>query len=207
MRCLTVGAIYYGDKHYSGGGNARLLRCQAPADSVAAVLRSGWDIDGPAEAVRTIDACAAGEQHARAYDQNLVAFKLSPDFGDMVEPRLSDYFRHTGARLLNVPELFAACQTTLAWDLERAAMLSRHAATIGYIDEDTAWQYLAAIRQQAERTFASWPHYATSFLVGRAMWDKDYWRADEGFGLLHATSVLLRGKQRRPSLWDEYPLR
>lgn len=57
----------------------------------------------------------------------------------------------------------------LAWDMGELISLSRIACETGYIDEDTAWEYIRFAGEQCRRTFRSWEEIGKSYLIGEAM--------------------------------------
>ncbi|MGO3345661.1 MAG: DUF1266 domain-containing protein [Marinomonas sp.] len=59
-----------------------------------------------------------------------------------------------------------------AFDIGRYAFLCRCGVTVGLLTEAEAWGYLAHIGSIAQSLFSSWTDFATSYLVGRSMWQK-----------------------------------
>lgn len=57
----------------------------------------------------------------------------------------------------------------LAWDMGELISLSRIACETGYIDEETACEYIRFAGEQCRRTFSSWEEVGKSYLIGQAM--------------------------------------
>ncbi|MDR2423405.1 MAG: DUF1266 domain-containing protein [Prevotellaceae bacterium] len=60
-----------------------------------------------------------------------------------------------------------------AWDFGRIIFVCRAAFSLGYISEDEAWQYIDNVTDMAKKLYTNWEDYATSYLLGRAMWCGD----------------------------------
>ena len=59
---------------------------------------------------------------------------------------------------------------TDAWDFGRIVFVARVCYTLGYISESEAWRYITQIARMAKQKFNNWDSYATSYMLGRAMW-------------------------------------
>lgn len=72
---------------------------------------------------------------------------------------------------------------TDAWDFGRIVFVARVCYTLGYITENQAWNYINKIVGLAKRKFNNWEDYATSYMLGRAMWSGDdgEWETVAGF--------------------------
>ncbi len=72
---------------------------------------------------------------------------------------------------------------TDAWDFGRIVFASRICYTLGYITENEAWHYIELISKMAKQKFTNWDNYATSYVLGRAMWcgDDGEWETVAGF--------------------------
>ncbi|GAB3093109.1 DUF1266 domain-containing protein [Lysobacter terrae] len=68
--------------------------------------------------------------------------------------------------------LIAGCQSMLAYDLERAAYLTRVAVATGYLDEEAGWTWLRRIGAQS-RHFDTWEAYLVSYVLGQAIFESD----------------------------------
>ena len=66
--------------------------------------------------------------------------------------------------------------TTLAWDIERAAFITRLAFNSGLLTEEETWVFLKKTREYAQEGFRHWQDYGISFIKGRAivMCDSDF---------------------------------
>jgi hypothetical protein len=60
-----------------------------------------------------------------------------------------------------------------AWDFGRIVFISRVAYSLGYITENEAWSYIYKVTDMAQKLYNNWEDYATSYLLGRAMWCGD----------------------------------
>jgi len=61
----------------------------------------------------------------------------------------------------------------LAWDMGRLVAVSRLAFDAGYIDEQTAWDYIRKGYQAAIQEYTVWKDMATAYLIGRGAWSGD----------------------------------
>lgn len=72
---------------------------------------------------------------------------------------------------------------TDAWDFGRIVFVARVCYTLGYISEGEAWKYINQLTQMAKQKFTNWDSYATSYMLGRAMWSGNdgEWETVAGF--------------------------
>lgn len=72
---------------------------------------------------------------------------------------------------------------TDAWDFGRIVFVARVCFTLGYITESQAWHYINEIVKLTKKKFNNWEDYATSYMLGRAMWSGDdgEWETVAGF--------------------------
>ena len=72
---------------------------------------------------------------------------------------------------------------TDAWDFGRIVFVARVCYTLGYISESEAWMYINKMVKMARQKFDNWDSYATSYVLGRAMWSGDDgdWERVAGF--------------------------
>ncbi|MGO4296504.1 DUF1266 domain-containing protein [Glutamicibacter sp. MCAF14] len=78
----------------------------------------------------------------------------------------------------------------LAWDLSRAVMVARSAATCGFLDQRVAQDVALQAASYAQQTYGSWDEFAKAFDTAR--W---FWRAQQDSALddahdVHRTQVL-----------------
>lgn len=59
-----------------------------------------------------------------------------------------------------------------AFDIGRYAFLCRCGVSVNFLTEEEAWHYLKPIGKLAQTLFISWQEYATSYVVGRCIWQK-----------------------------------
>lgn len=60
-------------------------------------------------------------------------------------------------------------KSTYAWDLTRAANLTKWCFWCSYLKEDEMWNYLEKISRIAEEKWENWDEYIISFLLGRTI--------------------------------------
>ncbi len=72
---------------------------------------------------------------------------------------------------------------TDAWDFGRMVFVARVCYSLGYLTEEQAWMYINRIVELAKKKFDNWESYATSYLIGRAMWSGNdgEWETVAGF--------------------------
>jgi hypothetical protein len=61
----------------------------------------------------------------------------------------------------------------LAWDTGRFVTIARCAFDAGYIDEQTAWDYIRKAYRLTAQEYSSWKEMATAYIIGRGMWGGD----------------------------------
>ena len=61
----------------------------------------------------------------------------------------------------------------LAWDMGRLVTVTRCAFDAGYIDEQTAWDYIRKAWQLASEEYSTWDELGVAYLIGRGMWSGD----------------------------------
>jgi len=71
-------------------------------------------------------------------------------------------FGYTEEELLNLP-------TLAAWDYGRTAFIARYGVTAGYLDEETAFEYMKIAADRAAETYSSWREYTAAYILGRAL--------------------------------------
>lgn len=196
---LTVGAIYsmvYAD-------NARTLKSPLTKSELLRMLKRDWKIETAQEAAASIERGIAGQNDTAAFDHDLAALKESPYFQPYAESLAAFISSSETFRAEN----FYQTQTTLAWDLERAATLTRYAFTAGFIAEDAAWRYLKTIICRAQQSFQTWEDYVVSFLLGRELWVGN---KNNASSFHYAIRDLLGRpdpkKTRSVGFWSMYPL-
>ena len=57
----------------------------------------------------------------------------------------------------------------LAWDMGELITLARVALETGYIDEQTAWEYIRFAGEKCRQIFKNWEEIGKSYLIGQAM--------------------------------------
>ncbi|UXL37060.1 DUF1266 domain-containing protein [Pseudomonas fragi] len=58
----------------------------------------------------------------------------------------------------------------LAWDLGRLVTVARMSFDCGYLEQHEVSQVLAHVDRQVQVNFSSWPQFAKSYIIGRAIW-------------------------------------
>ena len=193
---LGVGAIYY----RAHSDMERSLESPLTQREIRSMLKRDWGIKKKEEAIEMIESGTGGYIHSESFGAELEAYKASKNFDNVMNMFGQYYSKQQG---FVAPEKFRNCRTTVAWDLERAAMITRYAFSIGLITEDEAWRYLYPIAARAKDIFETWEDYARSFLLGRCMWGGN--KMDTS--ILNSVNFLLYipPKNGQP-FWVEYPL-
>lgn len=196
LRALAVGAFYtcnwgaYSDTVALGSPSEDEI---ARRESCVEMLHESWGVDNADDALDTARRLRAG-MHAPVFEAvHPLAVAAAADttaidrsgmaaaHGDFLASLAR--FRQTGSlqryydgwlqaiKLGFVDLLPQPLQTdTTAWDLGRSVLIVRAAHTAGYLDEDTAWQQLAATLLMTQRHYRTWRQFADGFLTGSAFW-------------------------------------
>ena len=192
---LGVGAIYY----KAHAGMEKTLMSPLTKREIRSMLKRDWGIKSKEDAIALINSGTAGTIHSVLFDEQLASYKTSKNFTNNVNMFIQFY----GKQGLISQEKLSNCKTTIAWDLERAAMLTRYAYSIDLFTEDEAWRYLSPILDRTKTLFNTWEDYARSFLLGRCMWGGN--KMDST--LLRSISLLSLSPKSGNSIWGKYPLR
>lgn len=88
----------------------------------------------------------------------------------------------------------------IAWDLGRIVYIARASYTLGYINEQEAWDAINATLPQVKQSFSSWKEFGQSYMLGRAIWSVDDMSID-GLNDIYLDSI-----QKQESPWVKYPL-
>ena len=94
----------------------------------------------------------------------LLTERINRGLGAYVDAKnmLIRLFGYTEEELLSI-------ETLAAWDYGRVAIVARYGVAAGYIDEDTAWEYLALAASNASHVYSSWREYTAAHIMGRAL--------------------------------------
>jgi len=99
-----------------------------------------------------------------------------------------------------------ACRTAFAYDLERAAYLTRAAFAVGYLHESVAWIKLRRIAWLSRAAFTTWEQYFISCILGMALPQTALGQSETlvavGAGMLKQPGAFAQF----PSIWKECPL-
>ncbi len=182
-RGLAVGAIGAEQQ----GFFVDTLETGANAGDLRSKLQEWWDISNRDTALQTLHWLA--EQGHRAVFDRLVQLYVQVPPAERKravaqqlpgEARAAEYLENLDAALKTLQAEgvvqgapHALSGTTLAWDLGRLVMVARSCHTAGYITEPEAWSLIDRARAEAARSFADWPAFGRSFLIGRAAWGGD----------------------------------
>lgn len=137
-------------------------------DDTDQILSGGWGIDSREEALEMLESLLEG-RHATKFAKNFAKAKAG-NFDELDEEDAEDFQTTVSAlnEILYIPiETIEACETLLAWDLERIGYLVRLFVNIGYITEGEAWEWMEKAATKIKATFASWEEYVVSMLLGR----------------------------------------
>jgi hypothetical protein len=182
-RQLAVGAIL-------GVNNAfpvNTLDPHKPRAEMRAWLAGAWNTRDAAQVRENVQSLLM-EGHSATFDRLIEAARdgdpdasrehLEAVFSDdlATDPELAEFIAHHPealARLEALGYLVTPADVdrgTRAYDLGRAVVVTRVAFGAGFVGREEA---MAMIRMAAfitARTFSSWREFATSYLLGRAMW-------------------------------------
>ena len=142
--CLALSAMYTMVNGTSGCTLAPSgLSSEEKAPSVR-MLAQHWGVTGPQAQDRRTQAADAIEW---LIDEG---HRADPDLGPMDDP--------------------AATRDLLAWDIARAAMVTRHAFHAGYLTEEAAWRYLRRSALLAQAHYDSWADFGSHYVRGMRRW-------------------------------------
>ena len=88
----------------------------------------------------------------------------------------------------------------LAWDMGELITLARVALETGYIDEQTAWEYIRFAGEKCRQTFKNWEEIGKSYLIGQAM------KTDKKEEIDITITSFLSATQDAESPWKKYYL-
>ena len=128
-------------------------------DGLITVGGSGWAGESETESREQVDGRL--RQYA-AGDKTALSGEEAQMLDEMTEWMIGFKWLKTRIQRTDMERI----DTTLAWDVERAAFVGRLAYNSGYYAEAEVWELLARTRSQAEANFESWMEYAISFMKG-----------------------------------------
>jgi hypothetical protein len=133
-------------------------------------ITEAWDISDAAAGREMLESLLQG-RHAGVFDEDYRAFKAgrSHELDEDSVEAYNDMLDTLGGNLPALLPHARACETILAWDLDRAGYLARIFAHLGWIPEEEAFDWLERIAARVKATFGSWEEYAVSVMVGRAL--------------------------------------
>ena len=88
----------------------------------------------------------------------------------------------------------------LAWDTGELITLARVALETGYIDEQTAWEYIRFAGEKCRQIFKNWEEIGKSYLIGQAM------KTDKKEEIDITITSFLSATQDAESPWKKYYL-
>ena len=88
----------------------------------------------------------------------------------------------------------------LAWDMGELITLARVALETGYIDEQTAWEYIRFAGEKCRQIFKNWEEIGKSYLIGQAM------KTDKKEEIDITITSFLSATQDAESPWKKYYL-
>lgn len=88
----------------------------------------------------------------------------------------------------------------LAWDMGELITLARVALETGYIDEQTAWEYIRFTGEKCRQIFKNWEEIGKSYLIGQAM------KTDKKEEIDITITSFLSATQDAESPWKKYYL-
>lgn len=138
------------------------------AKSLSVMLRNDWDITDRASLLRQIyDLLRLG--HRAKFEKIRQASLKIPAANTPVNPGFSpDRWRQMRRFIMN--DRGSQTIDFTAWDLLRAASLTRAGEALGWITRDEAVDTLALINHGLRTTYSSWKEIWEAFAVGRWLW-------------------------------------
>lgn len=182
-RQLAVGAVL----NQNNGFPINTLDPQKPREEMRVWLASWWDARNSEQARERIHSLLTGG-HAVTFDRLIaVAAEGDPDasrvhledaFAEVLDddPELAEFISHHPEAISRLETLgylttpADIARGTRAYDLGRAATVARVAFGAGFLKREEAMALVRMAAFLAERSFASWREFATSYLLGRALW-------------------------------------
>ena len=156
------------------------------------ILSRFWDAENKEEVLQLIDGLIviggfgfAGGDHAESrsqIDARLEGYTagdqsaLSDEEAEMLDEVVDLITGYKMEKTKLTATDISSVTTTLAWDIERAAFLTRLAFNSGLLTEEETWAFLKKTRELAQAGFRNWQDYGISFIKGRAivMCDSDF---------------------------------
>lgn len=182
-RQLAVGAVLA----ENNGFPVNVVDPHKSRAEMRAWLADYWDTDSADDARRRVHELLT-HGHAHTFDAIIgIAAQGDPDasrehleewFAEELhyDPELAEFVAHHPQALARLEALGYLVtpadieRGTRAYDLGRAVAVCRVAVGAGYLQQQEALALVRMAAYAAERKFASWRQFATSYLLGRALW-------------------------------------
>ncbi|MDO4789480.1 MAG: DUF1266 domain-containing protein [Porphyromonas sp.] len=200
QRQILLGAIF------SSQQNARLdtLKLHIDSKQRSMILDEWWDIQSTEDALETLDNLR-DKGHRYFFPHILEAMKQSDDKakGDVILAHFEEeeeigravhFFNNLSGSIEAMKK--EGTITSIedlerigvnGWDIGRMSFIARACYDAGYIDEETAWNYLQEADRLAHEKLDSWKSLAESYVVGRYLWGGI--NADSSLIRLYATEL------------------
>ncbi|MFV0480614.1 MAG: DUF1266 domain-containing protein [Campylobacteraceae bacterium] len=144
------------------------LEMMSESKDMADTLASSWGVDDKESAKKTIERIF-NIGHRTDFNKDYLAIKNGQTDG-FDDDDLDNFINTYRALVEFYPnEKIDKCYSIIAWDIDRAAFLARAYASIGYISEKEAWEWLKKCAAEAKKHFNNWDDYAISLMMGRAV--------------------------------------
>lgn len=111
--------------------------------------------------------------------------------------RFLDYIHEKNTVSIGKEELHRGI---LAWDMGELISLARIAYETGYIDEESAWEYIKFAGEQCRMTFCNWEELGISYMIGQAMTTNSQKEAERIIQCFHLATKC------EESPWNKYHL-
>ena len=160
---------------------------------VSKVLRDWWYIKDRAGAIEALESLTAGERHTSVADSvftniikkghtaplSLETLRAIDGYAEADAGSLEEInhaiqcFNWLKSQLVRKIELTESelleIGSLAAWDYGRVGFIARYSAYAGYIDEDTAWNYMRVAGDRAASAYSSWRQYYIAYYIGRTI--------------------------------------
>ena len=190
-RLLAFGAIL----SYHRGEEILSIVPNQGLDKYIYGLRDQWQISNSSDAKQILSELLELQR----------SLSFQPLF-DQSSPKLAKTQKAIAKKLEIELEQVEAVKTAYAWDVCRAASLSKWCYWCGFISEEEMWGFLQKISEIAKQNSKNWQDYMVSFLLGRTIQGFDLEDIDiEAKQLLKSKNPIF-GKVKDIDVYQKYSL-
>ena len=190
-RLLAFGAIL----SYHRGEDILSIFPNQGLDKYIYGLRNQWQISNSSDAKQILSELLELQR----------SLSFQPLF-DQSSPKLAKIQKAIAKKLEIELEQVETVKTAYAWDVCRAASLSKWCYWCGFISEEEMWSILQKISEIAKQNSKNWQDYMVSFLLGRTIQGFDLEDIDiEAKQLLKSKNPIF-GKVKDIDVYQKYSL-